>query len=435
MTRYTILKVTTELQLLRRPVLRTLQAEGPEAAEPRSIPSFRPDLLEADLAVEDSQLPYAALHDPDADVLEADLTVEDLQPGEAIEARRDSNLLVAEAMPTRLISPTASRKVHSPSGIAWGVTAVGADRTALDGQGVRVCVLDTGIDEDHPAFEGVSLTQRNFTASADGDLQGHGTHCAGTFFGRDVANTRIGVAPGVSEALIGKVLDDRGAGSSEMLFDAINWAMDENAKVLSMSLGFDFPGQVERLVERRGYPIALATSETLRVYRDNLRVFDAIMALIEARSAFGGGMVVVAASGNESRRGAQENYRIGASVPSDAKGVVSVGALRQANGGLKIADFSNTYPVVSAPGVDIVSAQTGGGLVAYDGTSMACPHAAGVAALWWQRLMNDGFQQPSADTVVARLRNSCRTDVLGPSVDLQDRGDGLVQAPPSTGFQ
>ena len=69
-----------------------------------------------------------------------------------------------------------------------------------------VAVLDTGIDPNHVAFNGVNLTRRNFTAEGDDDLHGHGTLCAGTIFGRDVNGLRIGVARGVSDAIIGKVL-------------------------------------------------------------------------------------------------------------------------------------------------------------------------------------------------------------------------------------
>ena len=62
---------------------------------------------------------------------------------------------------------------------AWGIHAVGADTSSWSGDGVRVAVLDTGIDASHPAFDGVELVQRNFTGESDEDLDGHGTHCAG----------------------------------------------------------------------------------------------------------------------------------------------------------------------------------------------------------------------------------------------------------------
>jgi len=95
--------------------------------------------------------------------------------------------------------------------------------------GITVAVLDTGIDSTHPAFTGVTLIEEDFSGSGNGDVQGHGSHCAGTIFGRDVDGTRIGVAPGVDRALIGKVLGDDGSGDSIGLFRGIQWATDQGA--------------------------------------------------------------------------------------------------------------------------------------------------------------------------------------------------------------
>ena len=140
-------------------------------------------------------------------------------------------------------------------------------------------------------------------------------------------------------------------------------------------------------------------------------------------------MVIVAASGNESKRKRNPKYEISASVPAAAKGIVSVGAFGETSGGLNVADFSNTNPMLSAPGVDVVSAKTGGGLAALNGTSMAGPHAAGFAALWWQSLKEDSAIPVTASAVVTRMPASCRTDVFPSGVDVLDRGDGLIQAP------
>ncbi len=363
---------------------------------------------------------------------EPEVSVEDLEPQDLRDAARDPGILdLARTMPTRLIAPMASDTVAA-SGPTWGIQAVGADKSRVDGRDVPVCVLDTGIDADHPAFAGVDLVQRDFTGTGNGDVQGHGTHCAGTVFGRDVVGTRIGVAPGVNRALIGKVLSDRGNGESDMLFNAILWASSLNAKVVSMSLGFDFPG-LSKTLTNRGYPVDLATSIALEGYRANLRLFDNLMDLLASRAAFNGGMVIVAASGNESKRQKNPKYEVGTSVPAAARGIVSVGALGESGDRLKVADFSNTNPMLSAPGVDVVSAKAGGGLVALQGTSMACPHAAGVAALWWQHLKEDAGIPATASAVVSRMRATCRTDVFRAGVDLLDRGDGLVQAPAATG--
>ena len=152
---------------------------------------------------------------------------------------------VVPAMPTRLIEPVdisaASR------GDAWGISVVGATDCEYSGQGVKLAVLDTGIDRIHPAFAGVNIVERDFTGSGNGDRQGHGTHCAGTIFGRDVDRRRIGVARGVDSVLIGKVIPDNAGGDSEMLFNALMWAAENKADVISMSLSFDFAGRVQAL--------------------------------------------------------------------------------------------------------------------------------------------------------------------------------------------
>jgi subtilisin family serine protease len=293
-----------------------------------------------------------------------------------------------------------------------------------------VAVLDTGVDAAHPAFAGVELVQRDFSGAGDGDRQGHGTHCAGTIFGRDVDGTRIGVAGGVSKALVGKVLGDDGGGDSDMIFRGIAWALQEGADVISMSLGFDFPGLVDDLVNRRRWPVDLATSAALEAYRGNLRMFDALMGMVRARAAFDEGTILCAAAGNESRREENEDFEIAVSLPAAAEGVVSVGALARGEGGagFTVAPFSNTFPQLSAPGVDVLSAKAGGGLRSLSGTSMATPHVAGVAALWWETV-RAGSSRPSATAVLAKLLAAARPEGFAPGTDEADRGLGIASAP------
>jgi subtilisin family serine protease len=269
--------------------------------------------------------------------------------------------------------------------------------------------------------------QRDFSGDGDGDRQGHGTHCAGTIFGRDVNGVRIGVARGVDRALIGKVLGDTGGGDSEMIFRGMQWALTERADIISMSLGFDFPGMVAEQVAG-GWPAELATSNALEAYRGNLRMFDAIMQLTRARSGLGAGAIVVAAAGNESRREDDPEWRIAASLPAAAEDVISVAAIGRDGAAYAVAGFSNTMPTLSAPGVDVLSAQAGGGLVALSGTSMACPHVAGVAALWWEALTETRIGLPAL--VKAKLLSDARSSVFGSaSGDDSDIGFGLVTAP------
>ncbi|MDP2320389.1 MAG: S8 family serine peptidase [Acidobacteriota bacterium] len=354
------------------------------------------------------------------------LTAADLNTDEASELRRDPEVqAMALVMPTRLIEPMGLPEAIPVATPAWGLSAVRADVSAFDGSGVTVAVLDTGIDATHAAFAGVTLEQRDFSGDGNGDINGHGTHCAGTIFGRDVAGSRIGVARGVTNALIGKVLGNNGTGSSEGLFDAMLWASQNRANVISMSLGFDFPGLVLELAKRM--PVNMATSHALEAYRANLRMFDALMAIIRHGEPFGRDAVVVAASGNESRHDLTPPIPIGVSVPAAADGVVSVGAIEPSASGFAIARFSNRFPRLCAPGVGIPSAKPGGGLQSMNGTSMATPHVAGVAALWRQKLVAEGVVTAAA--VTGNLLASTTRVGFAPNTLPADRGMGLVQAP------
>ena len=334
---------------------------------------------------------------------------------------------IARVMPTTLVRPVEEAEAADQDD-AWGIGVIGADASTRTGAGVVVSVLDTGIDSGHDAFAGVELVEKDFTGSGNGDAQGHGTHCAGTVFGRDVGTSRIGVARGVPKALIGKVLGDDGRGDSDMLFRGMQWAVQEGARVISMSLGFDFPGLVKRLVEEQGFPVDLATSAALEAYRSNLRMFDAIMQLVRGQEAFTGGVLVVAAAGNESKRNLNPDHEIGVSLPAAADGVVSVGALGEGGAGLVIAPFSNTFPVIAGPGVRILSAKIKGGLSTKSGTSMATPHVAGVAALWWEEI-GDSSLPVTATTVLAKLLAAADTSALAAQIDIADRGVGLVRSP------
>lgn len=334
---------------------------------------------------------------------------------------------VAIPMPIKLVRQLQSEQANASAvGDAWGVAAVKADTSPFTGSGVTVSVLDTGIDRAHPAFAGVTIVENDFTGTGNGDKHGHGTHCAGTIFGRDVGGRRIGIARGVTNALIGKVLDTNGGGTSDMIFSGIQWALDQGADVISMSLGFDFPGAVKE-AETGGLPTEAAVSMALEAYRSNLRFFDTLMQLVRARAAFHDTAVVVAASGNESDR---PHFTIAASLPAAADGVVSVAALGQGAGGkFDMPVFPNTMAQLAAPGVRILSAKAGGGLTTMSGTSMACPHVAGVAALWWEQLRASGAVRPSADQVVHNLMVQARTNVLDPNMTIDDRGNGMVTAP------
>ena len=354
--------------------------------------------------------------------------IEELRPARARAVANTRDVLaVAPVMPMKLIAPLLAAVPSEPAAAAvtWGVQAVAADTSPFTGEGIVVAVLDTGIDPNHPAFSGVELERRNFTNASDDDDHGHGTHCAGTIFGRDVNNTRIGVAPGVKKAMIGKVLGGNGGGS-DVVMQAIQWAANGGAHVISMSLGIDFPGFVAELTGR-GVPTEMATSMALEGYRANVLLFERLAALISAQNMFMQATLLVAAAGNESQRDVNPDFEIAVSPPAVADGIVSVAALGQGPQGFSVATFSNTGARVSGPGVGIVSARAGGGLTAMSGTSMATPHVAGVAALWAEKLAMEG--RLNAQLLLNSLIGSATSAGIRAGTDATDIGAGLVKAP------
>ena len=352
----------------------------------------------------------------------------DLTLADRNDLRRDPQTrAIAPPMPMTLIEPVASSNASNASNDAaatWGIQAVGATNSPFNGSGITVAVLDTGIDSTHPAFAGTTLVQRNFTEEGDEDINGHGTHCAGTIFGKDMDGMRIGLAQNVDKALIGKVLGD-GGGSSAILAESIQWAVNEGAHVISMSLGIDFPGFVKWLIDVHSLDERPATSIALEAYRANVNLFTQLARMVEAQGMFGQGTIIVAASGNESDR---PNYEIAVAPPAAGTGIISVGAIEEGAEGLSIAYFSNNQVDVSAPGTNVLSAVPGGGLGLKSGTSMATPHVAGVAALWAQRQL-ETTGRVNNQILMAQLIASGTFDPFVAGVEAEDAGSGIVQAP------
>ena len=265
---------------------------------------------------------------------------------------------VAEARPEFYMFALGAPGEADDAARTWGVAATGAEASPFTGAGVGLAVLDTGLDEGHPDFAGRAVVARSFVAGQDvHDAQGHGTHCAGTAAGPVAAfgRPRYGVAP--EAALhVGKVLGDDGTGREGDILAGMAWAIERGCAVISMSLGRAAqPGEAPSLVyERLG------------------------------RRALDRGALILAAAGNDSTRRFGFIAPVGA--PANSPSILAVAALEP---DLDVAPFSNGgidpeggEVDIAAPGVDVFSAVPRPRLYGVlSGTSMACPHAAGVAAL------------------------------------------------------
>jgi subtilisin len=273
--------------------------------------------------------------------------------------------LLADASPQALGAPAGRMAGDSAlatgftdtNELSWGLVAVGASRSTFTGRGVRVAVLDTGIDQDHPDFIGRPIQTRSFVGGTAADVQGHGTHTAGTIAGplKSKIGRRHGVAPEV-DLHVGKVLNDGGSGREGDIIDGINWAIDQKCAVISMSLG-------------------RATS--LGEKPDPLYEEVGAAALRE-------GSMIIAAAGNESNRDAGRINPVGA--PANSPSIFAVAAVDPV---LAVAPFScgglnaeGGEVNIAGPGVSVYSSFPRPRLSrVLAGTSMACPHVAGVAAL------------------------------------------------------
>lgn len=316
---------------------------------------------------------------------------------EYLRGYRDAvNQLIGQLLSSTAQANFDTMKKFEETTVTWGLEAIHANLSSLTGAGIKVAILDTGFDDQHPDFIGRSVTKKSFVSnSSEIDMVGHGTHCIGTACGsaRPLNVPRYGVAT-EAEIYAGKVLGDDGFGTDRSIIAGMDWALGEHCVVISMSLGAEVP-------------IGAQPSED----------YEQI-----GQACLDAGTLVVAAAGNESDRPNRINP-VGS--PANASTIMAVGAIDRF---MQIARFScgglNTGQDVdlAAPGFDIFSSlpKDKGMYERLNGTSMATPHVAGIAALiaqsdpkyrgWalWARLLQ----------LTQRL-----------NLPLRDAGRGLVQAP------
>lgn len=292
-------------------------------------------------------------------------------------------------------APAAERDVVDESTFSWGLQAIGALDSTATGAGVRIAVLDTGVDVGHPDLAGRNLVTSSFIAGqAVQDGHGHGTHCIGTACGPRDPDTGPGYGVAYeSDIYAGKVLSDEGSGDDGGILAGISWAIANGCRIVSMSLGADI---------EPGTP--------------HSRVYERI-----ARRAMGRGTLIIAAAGNASNR---PGTVAPVGHPANCPSIMAVGAVDSAR---QTAYFSSGsvdpggQVDVAGPGVDVYSSwPMPKRYHTISGTSMACPHAAGVTALLAHR-----YPQADPWELWARLGQSARRLDL-PSTDV---GAGLVQAP------
>jgi subtilisin family serine protease len=264
------------------------------------------------------------------------------------------------------VSPTghAGSSPDDNDSVAWGVERINADDAndlGYTGEGVRVAVIDTGVDQTHPDLKDKVVAWKDFVhdLSEPYDDNGHGTHVAGTVAGDGDGGIQTGVAP-QADIIGAKALDSQGGGFISDIIQAVQWSVAQDADVISMSLG-----------------------------GPENPVFTTVM-----EQAAAAGSIPVISSGNlpstkDLTVNAADVLEVG--YPGDEDAVITVGATnpqeRRAYFSAYQSDSGDDVkPEVVAPGVDVESALTTyynprETYTKLSGTSMAAPHVSGLAAL------------------------------------------------------
>jgi subtilisin len=282
--------------------------------------------------------------------------------------------------------------------LTWGLQATKAAASRFTGAGIRVAVLDTGFDLQHPDFVGRRITTQSFVpGEAVQDGHGHGTHCIGTACGplQPGQLPRYGIAY-EAEIFAGKVLSNAGRGADSGILAGIEWAMTNGCAIVSMSLGAELCGVPPQ---------------------PHSQVFENV-----GQRALAQGTLIIAAAGNDSDR----PQRIcPVNHPANCPSIFAVGAVDPR---LRIARFScagltpqGGQVDVAGPGVTVRSSWPQPRLYrTIDGTSMATPHVAGIAAL---------FAEANPDVRGRGLLNLLVQNARRLPVPARDVGAGLIQAP------
>lgn len=266
--------------------------------------------------------------------------------------------------------------------VNWGMDVFGVAklRSITDGSGIKLGVVDTGIDRSHPILQNCAGA-KDFTGSGSGfnDRNGHGTHCSGTVFGTD---PRIGVAPGAT-GYHGKGLGDSGSGGNGLIA-AIEWCIEQGCTVVSNSWGGGGQSQSWEVSFRKW---------------------------AEA------GIWLIFAGGNSGPNTSDSDW------PGRSENLLNVAAL---NSNLTPASFSSAGSKLdtSGPGVNIWSARPGGGFQQMSGTSMATPFVAGLLGLYRRALELKGLPIPNVYELRKKLF-SRSTDTHTPGDDRRT-GPGWV---------
>lgn len=314
---------------------------------------------------------------------------------------------VASVEPVRMVPAPRfeAEEVAAPDrNVTWSIEKVNAPRVwqemGLDGEGVVVGHIDTGIDPNHPDLAGKTIAFADFldtnnTTPKDG--QGHGTHTAGTIAGGSAGGTAIGMAP-KAKLVVARVFSNQGA-TTEALLQSMQWILDPDGN----------PNTDDA-------PSLCSNSWGSNATSDK-SFWQAVAAW---RSA---GVHPVFAAGNAGP-GART-----VGIPGGYPHSFAVGATTNRDG---IARFSSRGPVkwdgqemikpdVSAPGQGVYSAKDGGGYFSISGTSMACPNVAGAIALIHQK-----YPGISMEAVEDALEATAR-DFGAPGKD-NDFGFGIIDA-------